>query len=102
MTDSVNRITNWANGVIDSILASPEMWGEPQAIELQLLLMYEAVVIAQRPVEPREVLDAYQKFLGDRFGLSNVPAYVHGMAFVVDVNRAFMKSELPKLVLGAR
>lgn len=102
MTDAVNRISYWANGVIDSILATPEMWGGAESVELQLLLMYEVVVLVHRHAEPREVLEAYQKFLGERFGLTNKPAHERGMAYVVDVNRAFMKSELPKLIIGVR
>lgn len=100
--EAVNRITTWANEVIDSILARPAMWGSTQAVELQLLILYEVVVLAHRPAEPREVLDAYQKFLGERFGLTNKPAHEFSMAYMVDVNRAFVKSELPKLILGVR
>lgn len=66
-----NTLIAWLDERLAAILAAPPMWGSPDAVEAQVLLLLEmrAMVLqpAQTLAEPRGVLDAYIAHLVRRF-----------------------------------
>lgn len=80
MTDLAGTIVGWADQRITEVLAAPPMWGSTEAVELQLLTLFELRALALRPDQelenPRRVLDLYVAFLRERFPSSpTVPLF---------------------------
>lgn len=71
MSDLARTIVGWADQRISDVLAAPPMWGSSEAVELQLLTLFELRSLALRPEQelanPRRVLDLYAAFLAERF-----------------------------------
>lgn len=66
------RLVGWIDARLDEILAAPRMWGAAlEAVEMQVLTLLEVralVVDLERELrEPRRILDAYVRILGERF-----------------------------------
>lgn len=74
-------MVDWVDRRIDEMLAAPRMWGAcHEAVELQVLTLLQVralAVDAERELaEPRRVLEAYVRLLGERFG-TEPPRPVH-------------------------
>ena len=71
MTALRDTVVRWVDQRIEAVLAAPPMWGSPEAVELQVLLLLEVRALALRPdqtlAEPRRVLDTYIAHLAQRF-----------------------------------
>jgi hypothetical protein len=71
MTTLRDTVVRWVDQRIEAVLAAPPMWGSPEAVELQVLLLLEVRALALRPdqtlAEPRRVLDTYIAHLAQRF-----------------------------------
>ena len=71
MTTLRETVVHWVDRRIEAMLAAPPMWGSPEAVEMQVLLLLEMRSLALRPeqtlVEPRRVLDTYIAHLAQRF-----------------------------------
>jgi len=71
VSDLGGTIATWVERRMAEMLAAPGMWGSPEAIELQVLLLLELKTLALRPAlaskNPRQVIDAYIEFLRGKF-----------------------------------
>lgn len=68
---SVNRLVEYADGLVDSMLGAPEIWGSFREVELQLLLMLEVRAFAiggQAGAGADSVMKAYEPFVAARVG----------------------------------
>lgn len=56
---------------ISNLLATPRMWGSPEAVEMQFLQLLEILMAVEAPsyikANPRLVIDSYDKFIQCRF-----------------------------------
>jgi hypothetical protein len=71
MTARADELVSWIDERVAAILAAPPMWGSPEAVELQVLLLAELrafIFEPEREMEaPRRVLDAYAAHLRRQF-----------------------------------
>jgi hypothetical protein len=72
MSDALKQhATDWLNKRMDAMLATPQMWGEQQAVELQFLQLLETDVMVTNAdldaKEPRFVLNKYAEHCRKRF-----------------------------------
>jgi hypothetical protein len=71
MTALRDTVVRWVDQRIEAMLDALPMWGSPEAVELQVLLLLEVRALALRPdqtlAEPRRVLDTYIAHLAQRF-----------------------------------
>lgn len=71
MTSVRDTVVHWVDQRLDAVLAAPPMWGSPEAVEMQVLLLLEMRALALRPeqelAEPRRILDTYLAYLARQF-----------------------------------
>jgi hypothetical protein len=71
MTATAEELVSWIDERANAVLAAPPMWGSPEAVELQLLLLAELRAFiydaAREGRAPRRVLESYAAYLRRRY-----------------------------------
>ncbi|MBK9260655.1 MAG: hypothetical protein IPM54_12640 [Polyangiaceae bacterium] len=66
-----HTIVHWVDQRIEDMLSAPRMWGGDEAVEMQLLLLFEMRALAMRPAQeldnPSRILDTYAAYLAKTY-----------------------------------